>query len=113
MSNSIGKSQRDCTPHSGTSPRKEIMFINKTDNAEFRELTADELDMVAGGWDTSAAMNGAWSGAIATGIAGGISGAVLGPAASFGFGVGFIAGGIGGFIAGGLSADPKVCVMQQ
>ncbi|WP_423597313.1 hypothetical protein [Roseateles sp. MS654] len=78
-----------------------------------QELTPDEIDLVAGGWDMNAAVSSAWTGAISTGIAGGITGAVLGPAAGFGFGVGFIAGGIGGFIAGGLAGEPKVCNAQQ
>ncbi|OWQ83136.1 hypothetical protein CDN99_26980 [Roseateles aquatilis] len=74
---------------------------------EFRELTADEIDLVSGGWNMEAAIVGGWTGAISTGIAGGIGGAVAGPGAGVGFALGFIGGGIGGFIAGGMVHDPK------
>lgn len=81
---------------------------------EIRELTDEEIDMVSGGWDTQAAINGAYIGGVAGGVGGAITGAIAGPAAAAGFVGGFIGGAITGFIAGGLSdlSNQKVANTQ-
>ena len=45
------------------------MSTMEINHGEIRELTEEEIDMVSGGWDTQAAINGAYIGGVAGGSA--------------------------------------------
>lgn len=54
-----------------------------------RELTMEELDLIAGGWN--------WGTAVAGGVGGAVGGSFAGPAgAAVGGAIGFVAGGLAG-----------------